>query len=176
MSGFRLPGLVCRELGALGIDFGTMCQTASPRPGTVGETRVKASQARSARSVGETHVLKDPETHIGNTTYENDMGNHECVVFAQKAGGAPLTRKWRQGIHVEPGAPIARGTWVATFVDGKYHGHVGAFDSIDKQGNLTLIDQFNSRGSVGRTTYHVKKQPYNGRISNDPSKYYVVQW
>lgn len=130
----------------------------------------------SGKPAGDGHVLKEPETYIGSTDYTNAKGNHECAVFTQMAGGAPQTSKWRPGAHVESRTVIARGTWVATFVDGVYQGHVGAFDSIDKEGNLTLVDQFNSRGSVDKTTYHVKKQPYKGRISNDPSKYYVVLW
>jgi hypothetical protein len=176
MSGFRLPGPLCRVLGALEIDSGTMCRSASPIPGPVCGAKIKGKAVLPAKPVGEAHVLKDPETHIGNVTYANAKRNHECVVFAQQAGGAPFTGKWGQGTHVEPGTSITRGTWVATFVDGQYQGHIGAFDSIDADGNLTLIDQFNSRGSVDRTTYHVKKQPYNGKISNDPSEYYVVLW
>jgi hypothetical protein len=163
-------------LGALEIDSGTMCRSASPIPGPVCVTKLKANPVLRTKPVGNAHVLKDPETHIGNATYANAKGNHECVVFAQEAGGAPLTGKWKQGAHVEPGATILRGTWVATFAEGKYQGHIGAFDSMDKDGNLSLIDQFNSRGSVDRTTYHLKKQPYKGKISNDPSKYYVVLW
>jgi hypothetical protein len=176
MSEFRLPGPICRVLGAMEIDSGTMCLSATPIPGPVCVSKIRARQALPARSVGDRHVLSDPETYIGDSTYANAKGNHECVVFAQKAGGAPLTGKWRQGAHVEPGISFPRGTWVATFVGGAYQGHIGAFESIDKDGNLTLIDQFNSRGSVDRTTYHAKKQPYTGKISNDPSKYYVVLW
>ena len=176
MSTFRLPGPLCRVLGALDIDAGTLCRSSSPPPGPVCASTVGRNTASTAPVPGEPHVLDDPESHIGNATYANAKGNHECVVFAQMAGSAPLTREWKQGLHIEPGTTIERGTWVATFVGGKYQGHVGAFDSMDSDGNLTLIDQFNSRGAVGQTTYHVKKQPYTGKISNDPSRYYVVLW
>jgi len=176
MSGFRLPGPLCSFLGALKIDTGTMCRSASPAPGPICGMKLKESISDSVKPTGSSHVLKNPETYIGNDSYQNAEGNHECVVFAQKAGGAPLTSHWKPGAHVEPTTIISRGTWVATFVNNRYQGHVGAFDTIDKDGNLTLMDQFNSRGSVNRTTYHVKKQPYKGKISNDPSKYYVVLW
>lgn len=176
MSGFRLPGPLCRTLGALEIDEGTLCLRASSTPRPVCVTKIKRPPEFLAKPAENNHILQNPETYIGSTAYANNKGNHECVAFAQMAGNAPLTSQWKPGAHIEPGMRIARGTWVATFVDGKFHGHVGAFDSMDKDGNLTLIDQFNSRGSVDRTTYHVKKQPYTGNISNDPSKYFIVIW
>lgn len=36
MAGFRIPGPLCREGGALDIDVGTLCRQASPQPGPVG--------------------------------------------------------------------------------------------------------------------------------------------
>ena len=176
MGQFRIPGALCQTAGAWDIDPGTLCLSASPLPGPLQGAKLQGEPLVAIVPLGATHVLADPDTYIGNATYANAKGNHECVVFAQQAGGAPLTSKWRAGTHVEPGKLIKRGTWVATFVDGKYQGHVGAFDAMGSDGTLTLIDQFNSRGSVAKTTYHVKAQPYKGRISNDPSKYYEVLW
>jgi hypothetical protein len=177
MAGFRLPGPVCRLLGALEIDPGTLCRSTSPAPGPLSATK-KKNDSKPVPTTGVAHVLKDPETYIGSTDFPNDKGEYQCVAFPQnkKVAGAPHTSKWRPGAHVERGTPIIRGTWVATFVDGKYQGHVGAFDSMDAKGNLTLIDQWEPRGRVDRTTYHVKGQPYTGRISNDPSTYYIVLW
>lgn len=125
---------------------------------------------------GVAHVLTAPETYLENADFANPKGNHECVEFAKQAGGAPQTALWRKGAHVEPGQTPPLGTWVATFVNEKYEGHVGAFDSMDASGNLTLYDQWNDKGKVSKTTYHVKPKDYTGRISNDPSKYYVVLW
>ena len=36
MSGLRLPGPVCRLLGALEIDAGTLCISSTPSPGPLG--------------------------------------------------------------------------------------------------------------------------------------------
>ncbi len=185
MGGFQLPGPICRFLDALEIDSGTLCRSASPTPGPQGVAAKKGhGAAAKKKSVAATpavvveHVLKDLDTYIGSTDYANVDGKYECAAFPQhkEVAAAPSTTSWKPGPHVEPGTTIARGTWVATFVDGKYQGHVGAFDSMDKDGNLTLIDQWKGRDQVDRTTYHVKKQPYEGKISNDPSKYYVVLW
>jgi hypothetical protein len=175
VGAFRLPGPVCQFLGALDIDTGTMCLATAPSPGPVSVAENQLAK-RLQPATGTAHVLGDPETYIGNDTYSNAKGNHECVEFARQVGGAPHTSLWRPGALVQPREPIAKGTWVATFVGGGYEGHVGAFESMDSNGNLTLIDQFNSRGRVDRTTYHVKQQPYTGRISNDPSQYHVVLW
>jgi hypothetical protein len=175
MAGFRLPGPVCRVFNELEIDTGTLCRSASPTPGPLSAAK-ESSVARSSPTARVMHVLKDPETYIGSTDYVNRKGKYECAAFTQMVAQAPHTSNWKAGAHVEPGTPIERGTWVATFVDGEYQGHVGAFDSMDKDGNLTLIDQWKGRDRVDRTTYHVNKQPYTGLISNDPSKYYVVLW
>jgi len=175
MAAFRLPGPLCQILGALDIDTQTMCLAASPLPGS-GSVAEKPATKKSQRITGAAHVLSDPETYIGSEGYTNANGNHECVEFARQVGGAPHTSHWRPGALIQPRDTIAKGTWVATFVDGRYEGHVGVFESMDSRGSLTLIDQFNSRGRVDRTTYHVKQQPYTGRISNDPSQYHVVLW
>jgi hypothetical protein len=176
MAGMRLPGPICVLLNSMAIDAGTLCRQASPVPGPITSASTD-NEPRAQSAAGSAHVLLDPESYIGRENFTNSDGDHECVEFACQAGGAPHpTSLWQQGTHVESRMTIAKGTWVATFVNGRYHGHVGAFLSIDEAGNLTLIDQFDSRGRVDRTTYHVKSQTYTGRISNDPSKYYEVLW
>ena len=174
----QLPGPLCRFLDALGIDTGTTCRSSSPAPGPHGGKVKKPGASAVLTAVPSPHVLKDAASYIGSEDYPNADGNYECAAFPQNklVAAAPQTKTWKPGAHVEIGAAPEKGTWVATFVDGKYEGHVGAFDSIDNDGNLTLIDQFKSRHHVDRTTYHVKKQPFSGKISNDPSKYYVVLW
>jgi len=179
MSGVQLPGPLCRLLDAVGIDSGTMCRSASPPPGPHGKAVKKPSKPRPAPpAVPTAHVLKDPDSYIGSVDYPNTDGYYECAAFPQnkQVAAAPQTKNWKPGAHVEPGAAIAKGTWVATFVDGKYEGHVGVFDSMDKDGTLTLIDQWRPRNRVDKTAYHVKPQPYAGKVSNDPTKYYVVLW
>jgi len=51
MSGFRMPGPLCRFLGALEIDAGTTCLHTSPTPGPVGQTK------RDKKDPFEAHAL-----------------------------------------------------------------------------------------------------------------------
>ena len=121
------------------------------------------------------HILKNPMSYA-KQSYKNEKGHTECVTFAQKVGGASLTKYWKPGAAISPSAPPPVGTWVATFVDGKFYGHVGVFMGYDPDGTPILLDQFNSKGEVGIQRYRPKPQPFYGRISNDPTKYCVVLW
>lgn len=121
------------------------------------------------------HILDNPAQFIGNTSFVNAKGNHECVVFAQKAGGAPLTGKWSFG--GKPNKDTPKGTWIATQgSNGKYQGHVGAFVSIDEKGNITMIDQYNRRGKVDEQTYYDRPDSQKVYISNDASNYRILLW
>ncbi|MGB8602011.1 MAG: BPSL0067 family protein [Rhizomicrobium sp.] len=124
---------------------------------------------------GSSHTLKNPMSHDG-ISYRNAKGNTECVTFAQQAGGAGPTKDWKPGEAISPSNPPLQGTWVATFVDGHYYGHVGAFMGYEPDGTLILLDQFNKKGQVSIQRYSPKPQPFSGRISNNPSKYRVVLW
>jgi len=48
MASFRLPGSVCRFLGAYGIDLGTLCRATSPIPGSVGKETQKDNVSSKA--------------------------------------------------------------------------------------------------------------------------------
>lgn len=124
---------------------------------------------------GASHILNSPMLHNGKS-YRNSKGNTECVTFAQQAGGASLTKNWKQGPSISPAKPPAVGTWVATFVNGHYYGHVGVLMGYDPDGTLLLLDQYNKKGKVSITRIHHKSQSFHGRISNDPSKYHIVLW
>jgi hypothetical protein len=122
-----------------------------------------------------THVLNNPRSHIGKS-YKNAKGNTECVAFAQQVGGAGLTKYWKPGEAISPSNPPPVGTWVATFVDDHYYGHVGVFMGYEPNGTLLLLDQFTGKTKVSIQPYSPKPQPFYGRISNDPSEYRVVLW
>ena len=50
------------------------------------------------------------------------VGSHQCVALVQLKAGAPLTTSWRQGATVRGQTLLAKGTAIATFVDGRYPG------------------------------------------------------
>jgi len=118
------------------------------------------------------HILKSPKKYIHNS-YPNAKGKTECVAFAQQVGHAPLTSQWVAGDLISPENPPPIGTWVATFVDGSYKGHVGVFNGYGSDGTLYLIDQFNSKGEVTNQQYYPGHHDY---ISNDITQYRVLKW
>lgn len=141
----------------------------------VADSGMIMSDAKADNGKPKAHILEKPEDHIGKS-YPNAKGNTECVTFAQKVGGAPLTREWEAGDFISPENPPPKGTWVATFVNDKYYGHVGAFNGYDKAGNLNLIDQHNKKKKVSNSVYHVKDPEYRGHISNNPKAYRILKW
>jgi hypothetical protein len=59
MASFRLPGPVCKFLGAYGIDLGTLCRAASPVPGSVGVEPfvLKSATAESEDQIAQRQLL-----------------------------------------------------------------------------------------------------------------------
>jgi hypothetical protein len=47
-------------------------------------------------------------------------GNGQCVAIVKTYGGAPQTALWTEGSIVKGSQTIAKGTAIATFVNGKY--------------------------------------------------------
>ena len=75
--------------------------------------------------------------------WENEVCAQQVVLAATRL--ALLMRK--AGFDpAEPRIPV--GTWVATFVDGKFYGHVGVFMGYEPNGTLILLDQFNKAEHV----------------------------
>jgi hypothetical protein len=48
------------------------------------------------------------------------VGSHQCVALVQIYAGAPITSAWREGDPVLGNGSLAKGTAIATFVDGRY--------------------------------------------------------
>ena len=114
----------------------------------------------------------------GNTTYENDLGDHECAVFVQRISFAPTTNFWRKGIRVmdEKVGSITRGTAIATFDDnGKYplaNRHAAIYLSHDKFG-IWVYDQWNNQGKVKKRLIRVK--PIVDISVNNAIRFYVIE-
>ena len=113
------------------------------------------------------HVVAMPESYV-NKTYRNAFGIN-CVAFAQSVAGAPLTERWEDLGPVNADTP--RGTWVGTFLNGHFQGHVGVFDHMNPDGTITIFDQYESRPWI-------KERDVNTRrgLVNDPSKYRIIGW
>ena len=99
--------------------------------------------------------------------------SHECVSLVQAWAKVPGgTGTWHPGLHVlENETHIAKGTAIATFVDGHYPSddrHAALFVSGSQQG-IVVIDQWQGQVSHERTIHFGS----HGR-QNDPNAYYVI--
>jgi hypothetical protein len=125
------------------------------------------------------HILSEPEKHVGKG-YLNSKNHAECVEFIQQTLKAPTTALWREGTKVTKGdTSIARGTAIATFVDGKYPqvGSTGKHAAIylTQNGNgLVVLDQFRKQGMVKERT--IKFKPTMPGLSNDGNAFSVIEW
>jgi hypothetical protein len=105
------------------------------------------------------------------------VGSGQCVALVQHWAGAPSTSTWTQGIKVKGnGHLIAKGTVIATFVDGHYPNHASGnhaaiFLSEDANG-IRVMDQWSGHAPSIRTIH------FHGGIgsaSNDGDKFSVVE-
>lgn len=115
------------------------------------------------------------------TYYENEKGNHECVVFIQKTTNIPQTKLWKRGVKVKDTkqGDIAKGTVIATFdEDGSY-----PTDSLGKHAAIYLrhtndyievYDQWNAQGKVKKRKIKFDKSITTKR-SNNGDTFFVVE-
>ncbi|GLC27864.1 hypothetical protein rosag_43770 [Roseisolibacter agri] len=104
-------------------------------------------------------VMRDPERLLGKS-----HGSGQCVAIAQIPLKMPLVKHWRQGETVL-GGTVAKGTVIATFVNGRYpndahDNHVAIFleEKSDDQGTyIVVIDQW-----TGRKAAYRKIRPKSG--------------
>ncbi|HWE01868.1 MAG TPA: BPSL0067 family protein [Tepidisphaeraceae bacterium] len=113
--------------------------------------------------------------------FKNSKGHTECVVFVQKAAGAPVTSAWRPGIKVHDAQPgdIAPNTAIATFdqnglypTDAKGR-HAAIFLSKSPAG-IRVLDQWNKQGQVKPRTIPFNVAKGTTR-SNDGDSFYVIK-
>ena len=115
------------------------------------------------------YIARDLDIRIGSTTTWVGV-NSECVALVRAWTGAPSSTTWIKGARVQGNANIARGTAIATFVDGHYHGHAAIYLGETSDG-IRVYDQWNSQKPHERIIH------YTGRHSfvDDGTHYYVVQ-
>jgi hypothetical protein len=95
------------------------------------------------------------------------VGDQQCVALVEKyaKAPAPTALRWKQGATVRGLQTLAKGTAIATFVDGKYPSHAtgnhaALYLSQDK-GGIWVIDQY--RGSRG---IHKRYLRFQGKFPN----------
>ncbi len=113
------------------------------------------------------HVLENPE-HYLNQTFRNDYGVN-CVAFPQSVAHAPTTPNWTDLGPATSNTP--KGTWVGTFINGHFQGHVGAFDRMNPDATMVIFDQFVTQPKIG--TRILTPQ---GTFVNNPRNYRVIGW
>ena len=124
------------------------------------------------------HVLSNPESHTGKA-FVNAKGNAECVEFIAQTLNAPATVVWREGSKVTKGdQSIAKGTAIATFVNGKYpqtgtSGKHAAIYMSQTADGIDVLDQWRAQGMVKRRTIRWTGGPI---LSNNGSAFSIIEW
>lgn len=119
------------------------------------------------------HVLENPESYNdGKHSYVNSEGNAECVEFVKQTMGSGSATQWEPGRAITADMAIAKGTAIATFVNGKYSGHAAVVIEVNKSG-IVVLDQWNRKPIVSqRTIYFDDKRS----LVNNGNNYSTVKW
>jgi hypothetical protein len=93
---------------------------------------------------------------------EPKVGSHQCVALIQHYAGVSYTGTWKEGEKVLGSMSIAKGTAIATFVNGKYPSkpagnHAAFFISQDAAG-IWIMDQWSGEGKKTISKRHIIKK------------------
>lgn len=112
------------------------------------------------------------------------VGSHHCVALVQQYAKAPQTSLWSKGELVKTTNNLAKGTAIATFVDGVYPNnltgnHAALFLSLESDG-INVMDQW--KGDSAKPTISSRKIRFKGMkdgklitpLSNNGDAYYVI--
>lgn len=113
------------------------------------------------------------------------VGSKQCVALIQHYSDAPKTGEWTEGQLVMGSSGIAKGTAIATFVDGKYGNHstgnhAAFLLSVEKDG-IWVMDQWFSDASkpkVSKRFLRSKGKDKKGKFvdpSNNADAYSVIE-
>lgn len=113
------------------------------------------------------------------------VGTFQCVALVKHYGKAPVTSLWKAGDSVMGNLRIAKGTAIATFVDGKYESnatgnHAGFYISQDASG-LWIMDQWadnNKKPKISKRYLRRQGRLPSGRFknpSNNADAYSVIE-
>lgn len=113
------------------------------------------------------------------------VGSHSCVALVQHYANLPHTSTWSAGPVVKGNTTIAKGTAIATFVDGKYpnkaHGNHAAFYISQDATGIRVMDQW--AGDKSKPTISSRPLLFKGRNkdgsfkdpSNNADAFFVIQ-
>jgi hypothetical protein len=84
---------------------------------------------------------------VDNLNNKPKVGTKQCVALLQHyVRGMPVTATWQQGDDVIQNLQVAKGTAIATFVNGRYpnhpHGNHAAFFLRQDAGGIWIMDQW----------------------------------
>ncbi len=100
------------------------------------------------------------------------VGNEQCVTLVRAHTQAPASSTWSEGDHVRGHTGIAKGTVIATFVNGKYpnnkSGNHAAFYIEQNEDGLIVVDQWKGSGTIRKRLLSFKGKDENGHYK-DPS-------
>jgi len=177
MASNQLPGVLCRVLGALEIDEGTLCRAASTAPGPTGSEAVSGHKRRVRRlRVYSEHrgVVKRPMDYDGKPVYLNEAQHAECAVLVRRLALAPPSKPdgitpdgWQRGMgltesnvgDLEIGTPIATGWNALGFYPDQARGqHSGIFAGpVIEKGKTVgfiIVEQYNSLAEITHRTVY----------------------
>lgn len=113
------------------------------------------------------------------------VGSHHCVPLVQHYAKAPQAALWTQGELVKTATDLAKGTAIATFVDGVYPNnktgnHAALFISKDNAG-IKVMDQW--KGDPNKPKISSRVIRYKGAkdgklvepLSNNGDAFYVIE-
>ncbi len=102
------------------------------------------------------------------------VGTQQCVALVEKYAKTPgpAALRWKPGATVRGLTTLAKGTAIATFVDGKYQSHStgnhAALYLSQDAGGIWVIDQYAGSGGI-----HKRYLRFQGKFPNgaykDPS-------
>lgn len=164
MASYQFLHPLCRFLGALEIDAGTLCRTHTAAPGPAGASIAHANvhgatSAKPPRTYAEHRgAVKDPMSYVDTPVILNSKQSAQCAELVEALAGAPRTvpDRWQRGtaltealvVGLEIGTPIATGWDQRGFYPNNPTGqHSGIFAGPfrDKSGKVLgfiIVEQY----------------------------------
>lgn len=121
------------------------------------------------------YVCSNPDAWNGKPL----IGSGQCVELVKAAAKAPATSFWKEGIKVKGATTIARGTAIATFVNGVYQSkttgnHAALYLEQDVNG-IWVYDQWASKPDKMVSKRLLRFKAGQGSASNDGDAYSVIE-
>jgi hypothetical protein len=101
------------------------------------------------------------------------VGTKQCVALIKQYTNAPPTTMWKEGKAVKGNLLLAKGTAIATFVDGKYpnngSGNHAAFYLGQDAVGIWVVDQWSTSKTIQSRRLTFKGRDKKTGKLNDPS-------